>query len=173
MHDDARVIHRRAFPQTASNQMATAVFATHTDRMTYHSWQQTWISHLDAKATTPDQIDNPVTVFERLALAWHATAAVTRPASPATEHAWMRLAEALLEAWNDLTSTATPPGPIDINVGQPDQPMPDTPLTRQALARLARSTAAYLRVRPATQADAALTLASVAHTLDSAVEDWP
>ena len=173
MHDDADVIHRRVFHRRASNQMAAAALATHTDRMTNHSSQQAWISHLDTNTAAPEATGDLATVFQRLALAWHATAAVARPASPATEHAWLRLAEALLEAWSDLASTAPAPGPIGINVGQPDQPMPDTPQARQAVARLARRTAADLRARPAAQADAALTLASVADTLEGAVEDWP
>jgi hypothetical protein len=139
--------------------------------MTHHPTLQAWMDHLDAAARNK-AVNIPV-LFERLALAWHAVAAVRRPASLATELGWMRLAEALVDAWTDLATAGSPPGSIDGNVGQPSQPLSDTPQARRAVAALIRATAAGLRERSAAETDGGLALASAAATLDGAVEDWP
>jgi hypothetical protein len=88
----------------------------------------------------------------------------------------MRLAEALVDAWNDLATMSRPPGPIDINVGQPQHWLPDTPPARRAVARLMRTTASALRTwgsADGRDGEAVLASAGAAATLDSAVEDWP
>lgn len=159
-------------PQAGCHSVATADHRKHTDGMTHHRTQQAWIYHLDAAATRPNEAISLSESFERLTLAWHATAAVNRPASLATELGWMRLAEALVDAWTDLATAGSSPGSIDVNIGQPGHPLPDTPDARRAVARLIRATAADLRERSTTEADAELALASAADTLDSAVEDW-
>jgi hypothetical protein len=137
-----------------------------------------WTTQLDSAATNVANQPSPPAVYHALAVAWHTAAAVTHPTSPATEHRWMRLAEALHAAWIDLAAVDPPPGPIGTGAaGPPDQDLADTAQLRRAVARLLRTTATSLRhlAAGAERADphTALTLTTAAATLQTAVQDWP
>jgi hypothetical protein len=137
-----------------------------------------WTTRLEAAATNVANQPSPPAVYHALGLAWHTAAAVTHPTSPATEHRWMQLAEALHAAWTDLAAVNPPPGPIGTGAaGPPDQDLADTAQLRRAVARLLRATATSLQHLSAAAERAgphtALTLTTAAATLQAAIQDWP
>jgi hypothetical protein len=172
-----RVIHRPVIHRPPGRPVAAPTGGDHTDPMP-NPQNPPPCTRLEAAATNVANQPSPPAVYQALALAWHTVAAVTRPASPATEHRWMRLAEALHAAWSDLAAVDPPPGPIGTGAaGPPDQDLADTAQLRRAVARLLRTTATGLRqlATSAERADphTALTLTCAAATLQAAVQDWP
>ena len=140
--------------------------------------QQGWTSQLESAVAELSKTPTMFTVNRTLALAWRTTAAVMHPASPATEFGWMRLAEALLSARHDLHRLDELPDLIDSGAGPSvDGTLRDTARLRATVAYVVRAAAGALRALPDMddpgRADEALTMSSVAATLDSAVEDWP
>jgi hypothetical protein len=140
--------------------------------------QQDWTAQLNSAI---DELSNAATmhsVNRTLAMVWRTTAAVMHPASPATEFGWMRLAEALLSARQDLHAVdGELPDLIDpASAPAIDGSLRDTPRLRTAVARLVHAAAVAMRTLPGAddprRADQTLTLASVAAGLDDAVEDW-
>jgi hypothetical protein len=154
------------------------IVGSHTDGMGDLDGQQSWTSQLESAVACLAEAPEIPTVYQTLALAWRATASVGHPMSAATELRWMRLAEALFSAWNDLSTLDDPPGPIGHTASPSvDGALEDTPQHRAAVAGLLRTAAAALRHLSVTaerdDVDAALTMSSIAAGLDSAVEDWP
>jgi hypothetical protein len=140
--------------------------------------RQEWTAQLDSVATQLATTPGVLSINRALAMVWRTTAAVIHPASPATEFGWMRLAEALLSARHDLHTLDELPDLIDpASAPAVDGTLRDTPRLRATTARLVRATTVAMRTLPQPddprRADQALTLASIAATLDGTLDGWP
>jgi hypothetical protein len=172
------VIHSRLIHRPARGPLAGLAGDGHTGSMSDSSTLQSWAARLDDAASALSHDPTAPSVYEALALAWQTAKLVGQPASPATALSWMRLAEALSEAWADLTVLADPPGPVPFDPGAPPQTgvLDDTPQLRGSVARLLRATAAAVRELAGADGhsvDTALALAIIASTLDDTARDWP
>lgn len=178
-HDQGDAIHRRVIHTPAGSSVTNGPKQRNAGSMTETPTQQSWIPHLDAAAgTLPAATTTTTDVYRALALAWHSSVAITRPASVGTELGWMRLAEALSTAWAELATIVDPPAAVPFEAGTPPVPgsLDDNGQLRDTLARLVHATASALRTiadgRTAT-VDAALTLAGIAVELEASIEGWP
>jgi hypothetical protein len=126
--------------------VAAGVNADHSGEMPDSLTPQSLTATLDDTARTLADAPTTTAIYEALALAWRAAAAVTSPASAVTELHWMRLTETLSSAWMHLAALGEPPSQLAAPPTAPERPaLEDTARLWRSVADLVLAAAVALR----------------------------